>query len=92
LLPSGEWRLHLWPGWHQICNPFHTAVALTGIRVKFADTAPLSLAQAQAGAIVSALYRYAGGTYVVADSLPPYEGVWVYVFPTQGCWLIIQEP
>jgi len=92
LLPTGESRIHLWQGWHQICNPFRTAAPLTAVTVKVADAAPVTLAQAQAGGIVSAVWRYSGGAYVTATNLPPYEGIWVYVFPAEGCWLIIQEP
>jgi len=92
LLPSGEWRIHLRQGWHQICNPFPTAVALTGVTVKSGDAAPVTVAQARATGIISAFSRYSGGTYVTATSLPSYEGVWVCVFAAQGCWLIVQEP
>jgi hypothetical protein len=92
LLPTGESRIHLRQGWHQICNPFRTTAPLTAVTVKVADAAPVGFAQAQGAGIVSGLFRYSGGAYVAATALPPYEGLWVYVFPAQGCWLIIQEP
>lgn len=92
MLPSGECRLHLRQGWHQIANPFSAAAPLTAVKVKFANTAPVTLAQAQGSGIVSSIFRYAGGSYVVPQELPPYEGLWIYVFPKQGCYLIISEP
>ena len=92
LLPTGEYRMHLRQGWHQIANPFAVAAPLTTVTVKFADGAPMTLAQAQAAGIVNAPMRYSGGAYSTAANLPPYEGVWIYVFPSQGCWLIIQQP
>lgn len=92
LLPTGEFRMHLRQGWHQISNPFRVVVPLTGVKVKLGDAAPVTFAQAQAGGLVSALLRWGADSYLVAQSLPPYEGLWVYVFQSDGCWLIIQEP
>lgn len=92
LLPTGEFRTHLQQGWHQISNPFRTAVALSGITVKVGDAAPVTMAQAQASGVVGSVFRYVSGNYAKVTSLPPYEGVWIYVFPAEGCWLIIREP
>jgi hypothetical protein len=92
LLPTGEYRLHLRQGWHQIANPFSTAAPLTSVTVKFADGAPMTLAQAEAAGIVSVPMRYVAGAYSSAANLPPYEGLWIRVAVSQGCWLIIQEP
>ena len=91
LLPSGEYRPHFRQGWQQIGNPFAVTVPLSAIQVKVADAAPIPLTQAQANGVVGQLVRYAG-SYQVAQDMRSYEGLWLYVYPAEGCWLIITEP
>lgn len=92
LLPTGEWRLHLRQGWNQVANPFAATVPLSGVTVKLLDAAPVSLTQAQSRGVVGGLFRYVNGSYVAAQDLPPFEGLWIYAYPADGCWLIIQQP
>jgi len=92
LLPTGEWRLHLRQGWNQVANPFSAPAPLSGVTVKLLDAAPVSFAQAQSRGIVGALFRYVGGSYVVAQDMSPFEALWIYAYPADGCWLIIQQP
>ncbi len=92
LQPNGQYQVHLRRGWQQIANPFSTQAPASGVQVKVGVSPAVTLAQAQASGAVSALYRYAGGGYAVAQALRPYEGLWIYVQPDEGCWLIIQEP
>ena len=91
LLPSGEYRAHFRQGWQQVGNPFGVMLPLSAIQVKVADAAPIPLTQAQANGVVGQLVRYVG-SYQIAQNMQPYEGLWLYVYPAEGCWLIIREP
>ncbi|HUT73760.1 MAG TPA: hypothetical protein VM221_02850 [Armatimonadota bacterium] len=91
LLPSGQYRLHLRRGWQQIANPFTQTVAASAVQVKVADGAAMTMPQARAAGLAGSLFRY-NGAYVVAQDLRPYEGLWLYVYAAEGCWLTINEP
>jgi hypothetical protein len=63
---------------------------MSQVRVYYPGTGTLSYGNAQSRHWVSSPRRYIDGRgYVATTSIPAWESVWIYCYPSSGLWLII---